>query len=221
MEDIQKGKKKQDETADGVQNLLDGNERVSQDQESVRASNKRLNSGEVRNEGSLAKRSKGSSGTGEDSTETRTDKNSGEDSTKSQEGHVMLSYNWESKAQVLRIKKELKKLGYKTWMDVDKMHGDLNERMAEAVEGAAVVVVFMTQKYEESHNCKKELNYADDKRKKIVPVKLEPKYKPSKALGLIVAGKLYTVFSGESQFESNFADLRKEIDAALGKNSFL
>eukprot|EP00794_Sanderia_malayensis_P019535 gene19535-21466_t len=157
----------------------------------------------------------GSRGTVEDSTETRTDKNSGEDSTKSQEGHVMLSYQWDSQAQVLRIKNKLDKLGYKTWMDVVEMHGNVNKRMAEGVQGAAVVVVFMTKKYEESYSCDKELNYADDKRKKIVPVKLEPKYKPSEALGLIVAGKLYTTFSDESQFESNFAALKKEIDAAL------
>eukprot|EP00794_Sanderia_malayensis_P011619 gene11619-12816_t len=99
-------------------------------------------------------------------------------------------------------------------MDADEMHGDLNKRMAEGVQGAAVVVVFMTQKYEESHSCNKELNYADNMQKRIVPVKLDPKYEPGLALGLIMAGKLYTVFSDESQFESNFAALKKEIDAA-------
>eukprot|EP00794_Sanderia_malayensis_P014660 gene14660-16186_t len=155
----------------------------------------------------------GSIATEEGSTETRTGKNSGEDLMKSQKGHVMLSYNSESQAQVLRIKEELEKFGYKTWMDVDKMHGDLNERTAEGVEGAAVVVIFMTQKYEKSRNCKKELNYAEHKGRKIVPVKLDPKYEPSGALGLIVAGKLYTTFSDESQFKSNFAALKKEIDA--------
>eukprot|EP00794_Sanderia_malayensis_P005891 gene5891-6577_t len=162
----------------------------------------------------------GSSGTVEGSTETSTDKNSREDLTKSQKGHVMLSYNWDSQAQVLIIKKELEKSGYKTWMDVDEMHGDLNERMAEAVEGAAVVVVFMTQKYEGSRSCKKELNYAEEKRKKIVPVKLDPNYEPSGALGLIAAGKIYVDFSDESQFESKLAALKKEIDAPFGKNSF-
>eukprot|EP00794_Sanderia_malayensis_P001421 gene1421-1573_t len=115
---------------------------------------------------------------------------------------------------------ELEKSRYKTWMDVDQMHGGLNDRMAEAVEGAAVVVVFMTQKYEKSRSYNKELNYVENMRKNIVPVKFDPEYKPSKALGTIVAGKLHTVFSDTSRFNSRLAALKKEIDAALGKNSF-
>eukprot|EP00794_Sanderia_malayensis_P019557 gene19557-21488_t len=134
----------------------------------------------------------------------------------SQEGHVMLSYHWGSQAQVHRIKRELEKAGYKTWMDVAKMDGGLNKRMAEAVEGATVVVVFMTQKYEKSHSCMKELDHAYDKRKRIVPVKLEKNYNPSGALGLIAAGRIYEDFSDKSQFYLNFARLKRVIDAALG-----
>ena len=42
--------------------------------------------------------------------------------------------------------------------------------MAEGVSNAAVVVCFLTPKYEESENCKLELTFAKELKKPIVPV---------------------------------------------------
>jgi len=41
------------------------------------------------------------------------------DATK--EGHVMLSYQWDSKETVLKIRDRLKTAGYKVWIDEDDM----------------------------------------------------------------------------------------------------
>eukprot|EP00794_Sanderia_malayensis_P012816 gene12816-14129_t len=131
-------------------------------------------------------------------------------------GHVMLSYQWNSQKEVVRIKERLEADGYDVWMDVDDMQGNIYQRMAEAVQEAAVIVVFMTEKYEQSVNCNKEIQFAQVKQKSIVPVKLEKNYSPSAALGLLVAGSLYIDFTDETRFEANIASLKKEINAAMG-----
>ena len=41
--------------------------------------------------------------------------------SKSKVRHVMISYQWNSRKQVLKIRDELVKSGYKVWMDVDKI----------------------------------------------------------------------------------------------------
>ncbi|KAJ3129727.1 hypothetical protein HK100_008463 [Physocladia obscura] len=64
---------------------------------------------------------------------------------------VMLSYSWVHQSVVLRIKSALEERNFTVWMDVDKMHGNING----------------------SKQCKKELNLADESDKVIVPVRLD------------------------------------------------
>lgn len=92
--------------------------------------------------------------------------------------HIMISYNWESRPICIRIKNELQKLNYKVWMDVDQIHGSANESMAEAVENSWCVLMCMTEKYAASFNCKKEAEYADLKKKIILPLMLQNDYQP-------------------------------------------
>ena len=40
------------------------------------------------------------------------------------------------------------------------MGSNLNDTMTEAIENAAVIFVFLTNKYKESANCRKECEYA-------------------------------------------------------------
>jgi hypothetical protein len=68
---------------------------------------------------------------------------------------VMISYQWDSQNKCLQIKKGLEHAGYRVWIDVEQMHADMNDRMAEAIEGSACVIVCMTSKYKDSANCKK------------------------------------------------------------------
>ena len=50
------------------------------------------------------------------------------------------------------------KRGIACWMDIKGgMSGSINEAMAEGVENAACILPFMTQAYQDSKNCKKEL----------------------------------------------------------------
>ena len=72
----------------------------------------------------------------------------------------MLSYQWDSQKEVLLVKEGLEQDGFKVWMDVDKLQGNIFQRMAEGIEGALLIIVCMTKKYEKSTNCNLELQYA-------------------------------------------------------------
>ncbi len=75
-------------------------------------------------------------------------------------GHIMISYQWDSQKEVIRIKERLEADGYDIWIDLEEMQGNIYMKMAEAVEGAAAIITCMTQKYEKSINCNKEIQYA-------------------------------------------------------------
>jgi len=62
-----------------------------------------------------------------------------------EEQHVFLSYQWDCQSIVKAVSEQLKKRGYKVWLDLEQMRGEMNQRMAEAVEGAAVVCPFISR----------------------------------------------------------------------------
>ena len=128
---------------------------------------------------------------------------------------IMLSYQWDCQKQVLEIARALKQFGFEIWIDVEKMSGDVFDKMAEAVEGSSVVVVCMTSKYEKSVNCKRELNYAVEKKKKLIPIYLERGYTAGGSLGLLIAGKLYFDFTDGSNLKEKVEHLKNEIERQL------
>lgn len=66
--------------------------------------------------------------------------------------------------------------------------------MADGVENAAVVCCFMTQQYQNSRNCEKELLYAERRRVSIIPCRLTRGWEPSTWLGLVTAGLVWIDF---------------------------
>ncbi len=68
-------------------------------------------------------------------------------------GHLMISYNRDSRDLCLRIKSELEKSDYKIWIDVDNIHGSSLESMANAIEQSSCVLMCMTEKYKNSQAC--------------------------------------------------------------------
>ena len=74
--------------------------------------------------------------------------------------HIMISYCWAQQEIVLKVSARLKAAGYSVWIDVEQMRGSTIVAMAEAVEGAACLLVGMSRGYKESANCRLEANYA-------------------------------------------------------------
>ncbi|XP_077985599.1 uncharacterized protein LOC144440182 [Glandiceps talaboti] len=125
--------------------------------------------------------------------------------------HIMISYNWDHQREVVKIKNELESLGYKIWIDLDNLKGNINRAMAEGVEGACAILMCVTDAYKASYNCEKEAGYADSLRKPIIPLKLQRGVKFDGWIGPVVASKLYFDFSEPSKLEEKI----KALDAEL------
>uniref|UniRef100_A0A1I8GCP2 TIR domain-containing protein n=3 Tax=Macrostomum lignano TaxID=282301 RepID=A0A1I8GCP2_9PLAT len=131
--------------------------------------------------------------------------------------HVMLSYQWDKQALVKKVYEALQSQGIAVWMDIHGgMSGNINDSMAAGVDNAAVVCPFITAKYQESKNCKKELNYADARDVPIVPAMAELKFKATGWLGIITAGLLWMDFRRDEAFDNSIVSLTKEIIHAAG-----
>nr|XP_014354029.1 PREDICTED: uncharacterized protein LOC106706926 [Latimeria chalumnae] len=76
--------------------------------------------------------------------------------------------------------------------------------MAAGVEGAVAVCPFLTPAYQQSRNCKKELNYADSRQIAIIPIMIEKDWKASEWLGLITAGLLWIDFRHAERDQETF-----------------
>ena len=128
---------------------------------------------------------------------------------------IMISYQWDSQTEVLKLYEALKDYGYKVWIDKEKVHGNILDRMAEGVEESSIILLCMTKKYEKSDNCKKEYNYADECKKRIIPIYFEKKFTADGALGLIISQHLYFNFTNKDNIDSEICKLKEEIDKHL------
>ncbi|XP_072030884.1 uncharacterized protein [Amphiura filiformis] len=125
--------------------------------------------------------------------------------------HIMISYQWDVQPRMIELRQRLQQAGYRTWMDVDEMEGDLLVAMADAVENAAVVLVAMSQKYKDSQNCRTEASYAYKQNKTIVPLLVEDDYKADGWLGALVGMLKYYKFVADTEVDSSLPPLLQEI----------
>jgi hypothetical protein len=131
--------------------------------------------------------------------------------------HIMISYNHEVKEVVKKVCQSLQQTGYRTWIDVDDMHGSTLDCMAHAVEQCSAILLCMTEKYKQSPNCQSEAEYARRLGKPFIPILLQSKYKPDGWLGLILGARLYIDFT-KNDYHSNFRKLVKEIEITACRN---
>ncbi|KAJ3126447.1 POC1 centriolar protein A [Nowakowskiella sp. JEL0407] len=114
--------------------------------------------------------------------------------------HVMLSYAWSDKDKVQIIKNELDRRGLTIWMDVTNMNKNIYEAMARGVLQSKVIVPCISLNYASRPNCRRELHFAADNNKPMVPVRLEkiPQNTSNfklEAVKLITSGELYVDLS--------------------------
>ncbi|CAK8679890.1 unnamed protein product [Clavelina lepadiformis] len=102
--------------------------------------------------------------------------------TRNDEKHVMISYNWESQKLAKKVCKKLEKRGYKVWIDIKYMQKNIYDQMYQAVRNAYVVLIFVSKKYQESENCRREASMAADLKIPIVPIYTEKSFEPEKLL---------------------------------------
>ena len=63
-------------------------------------------------------------------------------------------------------------------VDLENMHGNLLDAMADAIENSSIFLMCLTEKYKDSPSCRLECEYAYQRRKKIIPLLLQANYKP-------------------------------------------
>jgi len=86
--------------------------------------------------------------------------------------------------------------------------------MAGAIEESFVVIPFLTPQYQESTNCKLELNYAHNQNKLTVPVMVEPNWQPKRWLGFLVNSKLYVDFRPHVKYDDSISLLIEQLKRA-------
>ncbi|XP_076082164.1 uncharacterized protein LOC143052889 isoform X2 [Mytilus galloprovincialis] len=143
-------------------------------------------------------------------------KNRPKSSSKRSKRHIFISYAWNEKEMVYKLKDRLKQEGLEVWIDVERMGGSTLSAMAEAVENASVVLICMSEKYKLSPNCRLEAEYTFQCRKDYIPLMLQKQYRPDGWLGAILGAKLYFDFSGKYPFEKPWNGLMKELKG-MGK----
>ena len=78
-------------------------------------------------------------------------------------------------------------------MDIDGgMKSDIYDSMAEGVQGAACIICFMTQAYQDSANCKLELKFAQQSGVPIIPVMMQANFTAKGWLGILTSGSIWT-----------------------------
>ena len=138
-------------------------------------------------------------------------------SSVSKGSHIMLSYQWNNQELVKRVADVLKQKNIPIWFDIaGDMKGNINAAMANGVEGAAMVVSFDTVAYSKSINCQKELTYASQLKKNILPILLEnDKIFQDTWLGMIIASLNGINMHDDNQFNSTIDILVQRINTAL------
>ena len=102
---------------------------------------------------------------------------------------ILISYNLSSSSELAKqINKNLKDYGFETWIDIEQMHSSMLDKIVEGVESSDLVLILVTNEYCTSENCLKECNYASNKKKKIIPIKVTVWYNPNGHVGFVLAG---------------------------------
>jgi len=142
--------------------------------------------------------------------------------------HIMISYSWaQGKDFVVEVGAGLRNRGFDVWRDeegsqlVRKMMGSSMEIMAQAIEYADVVVIFVSRAYRDSYNCKLEGKYAQVRERagltKILFVMMEEDYTPEANggvdgwLGMLIGDHIYYPGWDPDKLDETVSELSRAI----------
>ncbi|XP_072050029.1 uncharacterized protein [Amphiura filiformis] len=128
---------------------------------------------------------------------------------------IMISYQWDSKPTATKLRDSLVNSGYRVWMDVTHMSGDILAAMAKAVEKSHIVLICMSEKYKNSQSCRTEAEYAYKLKKPVIPLLIEDSYQPDGWLGLLQGTKLYYNFSSDALMKTELPRLLTAIKECI------
>ena len=127
-------------------------------------------------------------------------------------GHVMISYASPTRDTVLLIQAALEKCGFNVWIDVKDMKNQIFSDMAFGIEKSSHVIACISEFYEKSRYCEKELSYAISSKKPIIPVIVQEGYRPKGWVGVAVSDVKYYKITNETQLKEAFPAILERID---------
>ena len=147
---------------------------------------------------------------------------------------IFLSHDWGADGKtnherVSKINDGLKRLGFVTWFDHERMTGNIRQQMANGIENTKCFIAFLTQRYLDKvvsgntkDNCRLEFDYASNKVEMIAVVLDSCMKNPSTwsgNIGLSLGGNIYVDMSGdinESSYLNKQLDFLKKELAGIG-----
>jgi hypothetical protein len=154
---------------------------------------------------------------------------------------VFLSHDWgrdqldrNNHTRVSKINDALKKAGFITWFDSDRMRGDIMLKMTEGIDNSKAVIVFITKNYIQkvagngergtSDNCKIEFDYSCSRKTtdKMIAVVMEPESKNTSEwtgpVGALFCNKLYCDFTKDDHLKDCMEQIKEEFAIISGQN---
>ncbi|XP_067935708.1 uncharacterized protein [Watersipora subatra] len=134
------------------------------------------------------------------------------DVKEAEQKHIMLSYNHQAKTEVNKMKDLLKQRGFKVWIDHEQITagGSTLEAMSTAIEDSCLVLIFFSEPYKNSINCRAEAEYVFERRKPFIPVQVQAGYTPEGWLGILFGSKFRYTLCKPDKYKT-------EVEGLLGK----
>jgi hypothetical protein len=107
---------------------------------------------------------------------------------------IMISYCHKDKGICYQIHQALVADNFRVWIDIEGIHGVLMQAMADAIEQSRYIVICMSDNYYLSPYCQAEAQYAFEKRRGLIPLRVQSGYKPDGWLAFLTTGRMYVDF---------------------------
>ncbi|CAF3556665.1 unnamed protein product [Rotaria sp. Silwood1] len=127
---------------------------------------------------------------------------------------AMISYSHKDKEVCHQIHKTLVAGNFRVWIDLERMHGIMMQAMADAIEQSRCVIICMSDNYCVSPYCQAEAQYAFEKRRNLIPLRVQAGYKPQGWLAFLVSGRMYVDFM-KTNFDTAYTQLVSEVHRHL------
>jgi hypothetical protein len=110
------------------------------------------------------------------------------------------------------IRESFESLGFMVWIDVQDLRKHIFEDMAEGIENSSCVIACISEFYQKSDYCQKELAYAIKIKKPIIPVIVQEGYDPRGWVGVAVANIKYYKITNEEELQRVLPEIIERVD---------
>ncbi|CAF1001038.1 unnamed protein product [Rotaria sordida] len=99
---------------------------------------------------------------------------------------------------------------FRVWIDLEEMHGAMMQVMADAVKHSRCILICMSESYYTSPYCQSEAQYAFEKRRVLIPLRVQSSYKADGWLAFLTSCRIYVDFT-KMNFDTAYAKVKSEI----------